>query len=476
VWAADAPPALDQLPPEERQQLEEAAAAMGIDPAILAERTWQHIRDMLEEEAQGVPAEDALPDAVEAPPSRDDLTPHPNLTGTPQGTTAPDSVSSLTSQTTEEPMNGFWNGVRDAARVHVASLETDIPPNIPTVTQPAPTTPSPSAKVVSTGNKSVTITRADGVTVTRTGARNWRNFNPGNLVYGEFAKQNGAIGSDGRFAVFPDMETGQKAQEALLWGSDKYKGLTLKEAIARYAPDNENDTANYVKTVVKLSGVSADTPMAKIVGADREKVLAAMHRMEGFAEGTETVANGDGDGGILTASLDASAAAINDAVNASRGGGSTLEIAKAYLGYDERNPKQAQALSAFFKKAGGIDLDPATTAWCAAFLNGVLGEAGIKGTGKATAQSFLQIGTKVTTPSAGDIVVFERGPKGGWQGHVGIVVAVNKDGTLEVLGGNQSSDDSGDRGVTVNVKTFSTDRVLGYRRVNSAAIKKAVQV
>jgi len=137
--------------------------------------------------------------------------------------------------------------------------------------------------------------------------------------------------------------------------------------------------------------------------------------------------------------------------------GSPLDIAKTYLGMNAGNPKQAHTLAAFFKKAGGINIDPATTAWCAAFANSVLGAAGIKGTGSAMAQSFLKFGTAVNTPTKGDIVVFERGAKGSGLGHVGFVVGVNKNGTLQVLGGNQSNKTS--------VETFKTSRVLGYRRI-----------
>jgi uncharacterized protein (TIGR02594 family) len=138
---------------------------------------------------------------------------------------------------------------------------------------------------------------------------------------------------------------------------------------------------------------------------------------------------------------------------------SPLEVAKSYLGMDAGSPKQAKTLSAFFKKAGGVDLDPATTAWCAAFANSVLGAAGIKGTGSTMAQSFLKLGTAVKKPTKGDIVVFERGAKGSGLGHVGFVVGINKNGTLQVLGGNQSNKTS--------IETFKTDRVLGYRRINS---------
>lgn len=50
VWAGQQAPQLDALPPEERKQLEEAAASMGIDPAVLAERTWKKVQQMLQSE------------------------------------------------------------------------------------------------------------------------------------------------------------------------------------------------------------------------------------------------------------------------------------------------------------------------------------------------------------------------------------------------------------------------------------------
>lgn len=74
------------------------------------------------------------------------------------------------------------------------------------------------------------------------------------------------------------------------------------------------------------------------------------------------------------------------------------------------------------------------------------------------ARSFLNFGTAVDKPTKGDIVVFERGAKGSGLGHVGFVVGINENGTLQVLGGNQSGKTS--------IETFKTGKVLGYRRIN----------
>ena len=82
------------------------------------------------------------------------------------------------------------------------------------------------------------------------------------------------------------------------------------------------------------------------------------------------------------------------------------------------------------------------------------------------AQSFLKFGTSVSKPSKGDIVVFERGASGSGLGHVGIVAGVNQDGSLQVLGGNQNG--------SVNIQTFKTNRVLGYRRIDQSSVRNYV--
>jgi hypothetical protein len=81
---------------------------------------------------------------------------------------------------------------------------------------------------------SVIYTDADGNQLTRfwkayegqpdgeASTRSWRNNNPGNHAIGDFARKKGAIGFAGKipnkegkdfwFAVYPDYETGRKAQ------------------------------------------------------------------------------------------------------------------------------------------------------------------------------------------------------------------------------------------------------------------------
>lgn len=133
------------------------------------------------------------------------------------------------------------------------------------------------------------VTNPDGQVVRRTGARSWRNNNPGNIEYGTFAKEHGAIGSDGRFAVFPSYEAGRAAKEALLFDSRGYAGKTIEEAINRYAPPSENDSSWYAASVAEAIGVDVTTPLSELSQEQRMTMLDAMQVVEGWRVGKETV-------------------------------------------------------------------------------------------------------------------------------------------------------------------------------------------
>lgn len=92
--------------------------------------------------------------------------------------------------------------------------------------------------------------------------RGIRNNNPGNIVYGNFAKSMGATGSDGRFAVFESMEDGIKAAIKLLEGYVSKGYDSVRKIISRWAPANENNTSAYIDAVAKKLGVSADAHLS----------------------------------------------------------------------------------------------------------------------------------------------------------------------------------------------------------------------
>ena len=141
------------------------------------------------------------------------------------------------------------------------------------------------------------------------------------------------------------------------------------------------------------------------------------------------------------------------------------DLAKAEVGTVEwangNNPK----VVAYFKDSGNPGVMDDETAWCAAFVGAMLKRAGIKGTGKLNARSYLDWGTPVARKNAlpGDVVIFKRGSSS-WQGHVAFFVK-DRGALIDVLGGNQSN--------AVNVKGYQAAALLGIRRPPKATAKPA---
>ena len=118
----------------------------------------------------------------------------------------------------------------------------------------------------------------------------------------------------------------------------------------------------------------------------------------------------------------------------------------------------------YFRKAGQPMPDDETP-WCAAFVGAVLAECGLQGTGSLAARSYLKWGQEVTLDDArpGDVVVFWRGSRDGWQGHVAFFHH-RQGGKIYVLGGNQ--------GNKVSVAGYAPNRLLGIRRATPARASK----
>lgn len=132
---------------------------------------------------------------------------------------------------------------------------------------PAPSTTAPAVQSAPPG--------------ARGGSRSWRNNNPGNIEYGPYARSMGATGSDGRFAIFPDYQSGRSAQEKLLFDSKGYRDLTLGQAIQRWAPASENNVPAYIRAM----GGDAGKRMSEYTPEERARLLNAMQRHEGWRPG-----------------------------------------------------------------------------------------------------------------------------------------------------------------------------------------------
>lgn len=197
-----------------------------------------------------------------------------------------------TPSTTPDARRGTTtNSISDVIDIKKGPIHStsDIFGDAPSNKVEAPTQSSPAGSgwtgVVGAGKGWTTITDAQGNEVRLTGARNWRNNNPGNIEYGPFARKHGAIGTDGRFAVFPSYEAGRAAKESLLFETPSYKNKTIRAAIARYAPAFENNVSAYAGAVANAIGVSPDTPLSSLTPEQRIVMLDAMQRVEGWKVG-----------------------------------------------------------------------------------------------------------------------------------------------------------------------------------------------
>jgi hypothetical protein len=155
--------------------------------------------------------------------------------------------------------------------------------NTPEALATAGTTTDPSKRIVSAsgtdGSGATTVTYADGTTTTLTGPRPIRNNNPGNLEFGPFARSQGAVGSDGRYAVFPTPEIGQQAKINLLKTST-YQNLTLRDAFNRYAPPSENP--NYLRDLNNFTGFDLNRRLNSLADSEFNTLIGAVSKIEGF--------------------------------------------------------------------------------------------------------------------------------------------------------------------------------------------------
>lgn len=135
-------------------------------------------------------------------------------------------------------------------------------------------------------NYNVIYTTAGGAqTLRQGGSRAWRNNNPGCIRSGSFAHANGAIGSAGGFAVFPDEQTGMDAICALL-RSEKYRNKTIGNAMYSYAPPFENNTAAYNSYLRRLTGMSTTLKLSDLTDEQIRTLARAIRQVEGWQEGT----------------------------------------------------------------------------------------------------------------------------------------------------------------------------------------------
>ena len=142
---------------------------------------------------------------------------------------------------------------------------------------------------VESGKGYVIYVKKDGTKIKRSGGSvAWRNNNPGNIINSKFTSENGAVGSAGRFAVFPNEETGLQATIKLL-RSKNYVNLELRQVYNRWAPegDGDNNPSAYANYVSKHSGVPLNKKIYELNNDEIMRVARAMQKFEGWSVGTE---------------------------------------------------------------------------------------------------------------------------------------------------------------------------------------------
>lgn len=132
-----------------------------------------------------------------------------------------------------------------------------------------------------------------------------------------------------------------------------------------------------------------------------------------------------------------------------------MRVARGYIGEREfpgapDNPR----IVALYAMCGHKWVNDDETPWCAAFVGGVLAQAGIIGTRSLAARSYATYGTRLPVPLHGCIGVKKRVGGQEWEGHLGFVVGANQS-TIFLLGGNQSN--------MVNVAAFPRSEFIAFR-------------
>lgn len=173
-----------------------------------------------------------------------------------------------------------------ATKTDTKTVEPSIKPLEKPIAYPMTTTGGKNiVKVLKAGSGYNVVQYSDGSIEKRTGARNWRNNNPGNIKFGPFAQRNGAIGSDGTFAIFPNYDTGSKAKESLVFGPS-YINLPIQRAVAKYAPEKDNnDVVMYTNSILKATGAAPNTLLKDLTPQQRQAYLATIDKVEGFKPG-----------------------------------------------------------------------------------------------------------------------------------------------------------------------------------------------
>jgi hypothetical protein len=126
------------------------------------------------------------------------------------------------------------------------------------------------------------------------GTISWRANNPGNVMYGAFAKSHGSIGSakaaDAEpVAIMPTLDHGIKMQMAL-WRRPMYNNLTIDKGAQQWAVavKKQGRGSKYARDLAAGAGATIDTRVSDLSDDQLKGLIKAQMRWEGFKPGTVT--------------------------------------------------------------------------------------------------------------------------------------------------------------------------------------------
>ncbi|MDR0543463.1 MAG: structural protein P5 [Dysgonamonadaceae bacterium] len=110
--------------------------------------------------------------------------------------------------------------------------------------------------------------------------RGLRNNNPLNIRHNADVFQGEIKGNDKSFKIFETMPYGYRAAFVTLATYLSRGWNTIEKIITHWAPPTENNTAGYIQSVEKWSGVPRDKQLTAADGADYILIVAAMSFVE----------------------------------------------------------------------------------------------------------------------------------------------------------------------------------------------------
>jgi uncharacterized protein (TIGR02594 family) len=133
-----------------------------------------------------------------------------------------------------------------------------------------------------------------------------------------------------------------------------------------------------------------------------------------------------------------------------------MMIAEAELGITEFPGAKHNNRILEYHATTGLSADDDETPWCSSFVNWNFQQLGMRGTGSASARSWLRWGSDVRdAPLRGAVVILWRGSPNSASGHVGFLDHFDDMGRVWLLGGNQNN--------RVSIADFPRAKVIGMR-------------